>query len=285
MLFQTLVGAWPLDLDLDDRKGREGYAERLVQWQIKALREAKVSSNWYEPDTGYEERSADFINRLLLSPEREPLLGDVCNFVNQIAAAGAVNSLAQVLMRLTSPGVPDLYQGREFWDFSLVDPDNRVAVDYAALHDGLAQLEENQPISALLQSWRNGRIKQALIARGLQVLRAKADVFAQGQYCPLPVVGPKSPNVVAYTRTSQHGGAVVVVPRVCFQAIKRGHSPAEPCIAREFWGDTHVILPRHWAGTALHDELEGSVHRSAPSGALRVDELLARMPVALLMPD
>jgi (1->4)-alpha-D-glucan 1-alpha-D-glucosylmutase len=125
MLLQTIVGAWPIELSAGDRAGRTEFAERLAAWQQKALREAKLFSDWAAVDEAYEDAARRFTLALIAEGALPDLLQEIAAFVRRIAPAGALNGLAQCLLRLTVPGVPDLYQGTEFWDFSLVDPDNR----------------------------------------------------------------------------------------------------------------------------------------------------------------
>ena len=131
MLLQTIVGAWPLDLVRGDAAGRLSYADRLASWQTKALREAKLCSDWASPDNAYEEAARGYLMAFLVEARLPDVLDELADFVEGIAPAAAVNALAQLLLKLTSPGVPDIYQGTDFWDFSLVDPDNRRPVDYA----------------------------------------------------------------------------------------------------------------------------------------------------------
>ena len=138
ILYQALLGSWPLDLHDGDQAGFADYAKRIWQWQQKALREAKLQSSWSAPNEAYENAAqALHSNDLLTGEDGELLRAALAKTVNSIAAAGALNGLAQTLLRMTVPGVPDLYQGNEFWDFSLVDPDNRRPVDYAAREQAL----------------------------------------------------------------------------------------------------------------------------------------------------
>ena len=147
MLLQTIVGAWPLDLDMSDQEGRRSFAERLARWQEKALREAKLATDWRVPNEEYESAARDLTMALVADNAVPDLLNDIAAFANRISAAGAVNGLAQTLLKLTVPGVPDFYQGTEFWDFSLVDPDNRRPVDFASR---VATLDDS-PLQALTQ--------------------------------------------------------------------------------------------------------------------------------------
>ena len=122
ILFQMIVGAWPPELAVEDRDGCAAFCDRLATWQQKALREAKLATDWTAPDTGYEFAARTFLKRIFADGSPAPLLGEIAAFADRIAAAGAVNGLSQVLLKLASPGVPDFYQSTEFWDFSLVDP-------------------------------------------------------------------------------------------------------------------------------------------------------------------
>ncbi len=285
MLFQTLVGAWPLELAVDDGAGLQRYAERVVQWQTKALREAKISSGWFEPDLEYEQASADFIYGLMPGGRGHDLLRDIEQFARGIAPAGAVNSLAQTLLRVCSPGVPDLYQGTEFWDFSLVDPDNRRAVDYPARQRALDALDAQAGIPALVGNWKDGRLKQAILARSLALRRELPDVFAFGDYFCLPVLGAQSDHVLAFLRTWQDRHVFILVPRLCAKAVGAGKDNGLPMIDPGFWGDTGVVLPRRYIGASLSDVLGGSRRQCAADGVLRLADVFADLPLALLLAD
>ncbi|MGH6676582.1 MAG: malto-oligosyltrehalose synthase, partial [Xanthobacteraceae bacterium] len=183
MLFQTLVGAWPMDLSIDDRDGMDRFAKRIVAWQQKSLREAKLHTDWSEPDGAYESAAAESTSRLMREPSS--LLAEIADLARRISAAGAVNGLAQVLAKLAAPGVPDFYQGTEFWDLSLVDPDNRAPVDFAARQQSLATASSVN----MDRDWTNGRIKQLVIARVLAARKKFSRLFAAGDYVPLEIEG------------------------------------------------------------------------------------------------
>jgi len=206
MLLQTIVGAWPLELELDDSAGRAAFAERLVGWQEKALREAKLRSDWATPNVPYEKAARDFAIHLVAGDRHPALLADIFAFIQEIAPAGAVNALAQVVLKLTVPGVPDLYQGTEYWDFSLVDPDNRGPVDFAARRASLGTTS----VATALACWRDGRIKQLVIHRLLALRRAKPKLFTDGTY--EPIEAPE--HLVAFRRHQGTETVHVVVPRL-----------------------------------------------------------------------
>ncbi|NJJ60262.1 MULTISPECIES: malto-oligosyltrehalose synthase [unclassified Pseudomonas] len=243
ILYQVLLGSWPLDQAEDF----EGYHQRLWQWQQKALREAKLQSSWSAPNEAYEQGVEAFLTRLLLSDEGQPLRSAIGSAAQAIAPAGAVNGLAQTLLRITVPGVPDLYQGDEFWDFSLVDPDNRRPVDFTARQHALNTLPD---IGELLFNWRDGRIKQTLIAHVLALRKAHPDVFRNGRYTALEVVGRHAERVVAFCREHQGKRLLVVVPRWSHDLLENG---VHPQINAQVWGDTRVKLPfamptQNWKG-------------------------------------
>lgn len=243
ILYQVLLGSWPLDLTSDF----ERYQQRLWQWQQKALREAKLQSSWSAPNEAYEQGVEAFLSRLLLSEEGHALRTAIGDAAQVIAPAGALNGLAQSLLRITVPGVPDLYQGDEFWDFSLVDPDNRRPVDFNARQQAL----DTPPDSGeLLFNWRDGRIKQALIVQVLGLRNAHPDLFRNGAYTPLEVVGKHAERVVAFGREHQGKHLLVVVPRWPYHLLENG---VHPQINAQVWGDTRVKLPfaaptRNWKG-------------------------------------
>jgi (1->4)-alpha-D-glucan 1-alpha-D-glucosylmutase len=210
MLLQMIVGAWPLDLDRQDRAGRAAFAARLAGWQGKALREAKLESDWAAVNEPYEAAAQRFLKALLADAERPELLDEIAGFVDAIAAAGAVNGLSQLLLKLTVPGVPDIYQGTEYWDFSLVDPDNRRPVDYATRATTLGRV----PVGALAARWRDGRIKQAILACTLDLRRRNEEVFGAGSYEPVSAEGPMADRVVAFIRRHGDSMLLTVVPRL-----------------------------------------------------------------------
>jgi (1->4)-alpha-D-glucan 1-alpha-D-glucosylmutase len=211
MLLQTIVGAWPLDLELDDRPGRRALAERVIGWQEKALREAKLRSAWSDPEQAYEAAAREVVLHLVAEDRHLKLLTGIFGFIQSIAAAGAINGLSQLVLKLTAPGVPDLYQGTEYWDFSLVDPDNRRPVDFAARRRSL----DGTSIATAITSWRDGRIKQLAAHRLLALRRAKPDLFADGSYEPLD----SGDHVVAFRRQRGADAVVVAVPRLPHRSI------------------------------------------------------------------
>ncbi|MFJ3484944.1 malto-oligosyltrehalose synthase [Pseudomonas sp. NPDC090202] len=235
MLYQAMLGSWPLGLEGD--AAFEAYAARLVQWQEKALREAKLQSSWSAPNQAYESASREFLQQLLLSPDALALRQSIGATAHRIAPAGALNSLAQTLLRMTVPGVPDLYQGTEFWDFSLVDPDNRRPVDYPARQQALSAAA---PLAELLAQWQDGRIKQALIAQVLALRARHTELFSDGRYQPLEVVGEHAGHVMAFARAREDQRAIVVVPRLPAELLGTAQTPF---INAAHWGDTRIILP------------------------------------------
>ncbi|HEY0285888.1 MAG TPA: malto-oligosyltrehalose synthase [Pseudomonas sp.] len=235
MLYQTLLGSWPLNTEAEGTF--EDYLTRLIQWQEKALREAKLQSSWSAPNEPYENACGDFLRMLLLAPEGLALRQSIGATANRIATAGALNSLAQTLLRLTVPGVPDLYQGTEFWDFSLVDPDNRRPVDYPARERALNQ---STPVAELLAHWQDGHIKQALIAQVLTLRNLHPDLFSEGQYQPLEVTGQHAEHVMAFARIKEDTRAIVVVARLFNELLGTAQTPF---INAANWGDTRILLP------------------------------------------
>ncbi|HET6804327.1 MAG TPA: malto-oligosyltrehalose synthase [Frateuria sp.] len=208
MLYQTLVGAWPLTLAPDDADGLAAFRERIAQWQRKALREAKRRSRWTRPNEPYEDACERFLAALLAPASG--FAGELHAFVQRIAAAGAANSLVQTTLRLTTPGVPDTYQGTTFWDFSLVDPDNRHPVDFPAHRAALAA---GAAWDDLLRRWRDGALKQRLLHELLQLRARHPAAFAQGGYRQLTVEagGADAGNRLLAFERGLDGQAVVVL--------------------------------------------------------------------------
>jgi malto-oligosyltrehalose synthase len=273
MLLQTVVGAWPLDLDPADRPGRVAFAERLAAWQRKALREAKLASDWAAVDESYERAARRFTLALVADAALPGLLAEIAALVGRIAAAGAVNGLAQCLLRLAVPGVPDLYQGTEFWDFSLVDPDNRRAVDFAARAAALGEHD----LAALAARWRDGRIKQALIARLLALRRRTPALFDQGRYVPVRVEGARAASIVSFVRRYGEHWLLVAVPRLPLGMLQR---PDEMAIAPHAWLDMALRL-ESLPASPIFDGWTG-VPVDLVAGPTSVARLCTALPFVLL---
>lgn len=277
ILYQVLLGSWPLDLDLD-AGARGEYHQRLWQWQQKALREAKLHSSWSAPNEVYEQAVEAFLGRLLLDDSGTALRTALGRAAHAIAPAGALNGLAQSLLRISVPGVPDLYQGAEFWDLSLVDPDNRRPVDFNARQRALQAPGE---IEALLEHWRDGHLKQALISEALNLRKAHPALFARGTYEPLEVVGKYAERVVAFCREYQGKRLLVIVPRWSHGLLENS---AYPRIDAQVWGDTRIQLPfaaamQNWKGLLRTDAV-------TPNKELMVSAALGVVPVNILInPD
>ena len=275
ILYQAILGSWPLDLRSDDQAALENYTQRLWQWQQKALREAKLQSSWSAPNEAYEQAVQQFLQRLLLSPEGELLRAALGKAAKSIAVPGALNGLAQTLLRMTVPGVPDLYQGNEYWDFSLVDPDNRRPVDYASRQQSM---QTPSALPELLADWRDGRIKQALIAQVLNLRLEHTELFRRGTYQALEVVGSQAHRVLAFARSLEGKRAIVIVPIRCAELLKNS---AEPRIDAPLWGDTRVKLPF----TAPDENLKGLFSSTAvtPQRELNISAALGDFPINLFI--
>jgi (1->4)-alpha-D-glucan 1-alpha-D-glucosylmutase len=266
MLLQTIVGAWPLDLTLEDAVGRAAFAQRLEGWQQKALREAKRHTDWSDPNDAYETAARKLLHRLVVEDDGAALRAEFFAFVEEIAPAGAINGLAQTLLRLTAPGVPDLFQGAELWDFSLVDPDNRRPVDFA--------LRQKRLGSESPATWRDGPLKQALIVRALRLRAAMPDLFVRGNYEPVTASGPLAGHVVGFLRRHESDAVLVVVPQLA-SGLRRQHAQLafDPAVL----ADTSLTLPAGLALTSALDDRSEPV--AGPHAALQ--QLWRRWPVAL----
>lgn len=231
MLWQTLVSAWPAQVE----QVPDDFSPRIRQWQRKALREAGVRSSWRNPDTAYEQIAGRFVDDVLSASSAQPLRHALRAAVTRLAPAGARLSLAQTALRLTVPGVPDLYQGTETWDLSLVDPDNRRPVDYPARHH---ELDDPRRWSQLLAAWHDGAVKTRLLHQLLQLRRAMPALFAYGDYQPLDSTAPD--RVLALSRRHAQQCVVLVV------AIDTTAGPAAQASAAlpgRFWGGARVNVP------------------------------------------
>ncbi len=275
LLYQAILGSWPPGLQADDQPGLRDYCARLLRWQEKALREAKLASSWSAPNGAYEGACRDFLERLLTQPQGHALRSELASAVASIAPTGALNSLAQCLLRMTTPGVPDLYQGAEFWDFSLVDPDNRQPVDYAARIQALTSLPN---IGELLSHWQDGRIKQWLIATVLAIRYARAPLFRHGDYLPLTIEGQQAEHVLAFSRSLDDVHLLVIVPHQASALLGESRTPHVP---PRRWGDTRIVLPAGFADGSLSNMFTSELLQPT-RGCLSVAKALAEFPVNLL---
>ncbi len=281
-LYQTLIGAWPQKgLTADNRAD---FVQRIQAYFHKALHEAKVHTTWINPNPEYDAAAEEFVARILDPDQSGPFVADFESFQRTINRCGMFNSLAQTLIRVTAPGVPDTYQGTELWDFSLVDPDNRRPVDYDQRTRALSELDTagNQTAVAqeLLRSIEDGRIKLHVVSRALRFRRDHANLFARGIYIPIEVRGARSRHAFCFMREHDADFSLVVVPRLIGGLSPRGSAP----IGSEVWQNTAVIMseanaPRRWRNVFTGELLEADSDRS-----LSLASILAHFPVALLEP-
>ncbi|VAX32978.1 Malto-oligosyltrehalose synthase [hydrothermal vent metagenome] len=253
LFYQTLVGMWPLatDMPLADIK------TRLVRYMHKAGKEAKVHTSWINPNNAYDMAVEKFIDKALKPSKSNRFLDSFLSFHGRIARMGAINSLAQVLIKITSPGVPDTYQGCELWDFSLVDPDNRQPVDFDKRKHLLKNLQPLLAVSTeedakhraellleMLDHWENGQIKLFVTACCLHFRRKHPDLFLEGDYLPLQVTGEQADHVVAFARYANGKFALTVAPRLVAGLME----PELNWPVKSAWGNTHVLLPPGLSG-------------------------------------
>ena len=275
ILYQIILSTWPLNLRPDDAPSLEEYCKRIWQWQLKALRESKLQTQWSAPNELYENTVKTFLEHLLLQPVGLALRTELYQATEEIASAGAVNGLAQTLLKLTTPGVPDIYQGTELWDFSLVDPDNRRPVD-VELRQHL--LDSSASAAQLLQNWRNGAIKQALIAYTLGVRANCPQLFSRGRYIPLTVTGTQAGHVLAFARQWEDQLAIVVIARLSAQAIQKSAPSINPA---SFWQETSLELPFDGIDLKLKGLFAAPVVTT--NKTLRVGDALNTLPVTLMI--
>jgi (1->4)-alpha-D-glucan 1-alpha-D-glucosylmutase len=284
-LYQTLLGSWPanwLEHDEIPDGERAGYVGRIGAYLRKAIREAKFRSSWTNPNLAYEEATLAFIERILAAKGSGTFQRELGGLARECATLGMYSSLAQTTLKLTSPGIPDLYQGTELWDLSLVDPDNRRAVDYAARGAILAQFEASwqreRPLELcdeLLRSWADGRIKAYVAWRLLHLRRDLAALFLQGNYVALETSGTRREHLIAFTRE----GIVTLVPRLVRRLLVRDERSM-----RLAFDDERVRLPRD-APRSYRDIFTGAAYAADESGRLGAAAILGRFPVAVLVPQ
>ncbi|MCQ0986756.1 malto-oligosyltrehalose synthase [Jiella marina] len=274
-LYQSLLGVLPADFDPTDEALREEIAERLSAFAEKAVREAKRWTSWTSPAEAYESALHDFVAAMLAGGGEGSFIARFWEVARPYVAAGALNSLSQTAIKLAAPGVPDIYQGTEFYDHSLVDPDNRRSVDFAARS---AAIDDENSFAEAMADWRSGVVKARMTRAALTFRRDSPDLFTKGAYIPLVASGERAAHVVAFARRSEDGRTVIAIaPRLTYGLLAGGDDPLEAC--------------RGWEGTrlSLGDGLETRSWRNIFTGAeldaasdLALDAVFAELPVAIL---
>ncbi len=310
-IYQTLVGAWPAE-PMNEAEG-QAFRQRIVEYVQKAFKEAKVHTSWVNPNRQYDDAVASFVERILSGPLDVGFLPDFLEFQSYVSFFGMLNSLAQTLIQLTVPGVPDVYQGTEMWCFNLVDPDNRRPVDFERRRDALARITRAVPargprarramavagsswespgvegsavagqmIGELLERWRDGTVKLHVTCRALGARQAYEAAYRDGAYWPLAVVGNKQQNAIAFARSSGDEVLLTVVPRLMV-SLTRGATVFP--LGSAVWADTAVLLPSELVGKRFHN-LMTDEHVDVANGdgalGLRLADVFETFPVALL---
>jgi (1->4)-alpha-D-glucan 1-alpha-D-glucosylmutase len=259
MLYQTLLGAWPME------GADASFVERIQAYALKAVREAKQETSWLNPQAAYEDGLRTFVARILDDSISGEFLESLAALARRVALLGALNSLSQLTLKATLPGVPDFYQGTEFWDLSLVDPDNRRPVDFTARADALTEMH-TPDWEKLMPSWPDGHLKLAWTAHLLKMRKELAEVFAYGEYQPLDVSGPHRDHIIAFARRRSRSAAIVVAGR---------------------WFAPFTQGGRNWPKADAFDasiNVQGfAIEGDADAGtALRASSLFQPLPVAVL---
>ncbi len=287
LLYQTLLGAWPVEPYGTEEYAR--FAERIKAYMKKVLHEAKVHSSWINPNEDYDAAMQRFIDRILDPAKSGAFLEDFRAFAERINHYGLLNSLAQVLLQITAPGVADIYQGNELWDFSLVDPDNRRPVDYELRQKILRELrgrfdeaggDFRELAAGLTGSINDGRIKLYLTWRGLSCRRDHPALFTAGEYLPVEPAGSRTEHVFSFVRRHHDASALVAVPRLLTRLLpSMEQQPYGPAV----WGDTVLHLPAGMTGR-WRNVFTGELIETPGEGAtLRMADVCANFPVALLL--
>ena len=273
LLYQTLLGTWPLAANgAAERKVSADYIQRIQNYMTKALNEAKLNTSWIQPNEPWLAATRDFVGKILDPGTKNRFLPTFLPVAEEIARLGAINSLAQTLLKLASPGVPDIYQGSEVWDFSLVDPDNRRPVDYKRRAEMLSCLTSKKP-EELLQNWPDGRIKMFLTQRVLHFRNQNVDLFQRANYLPLRATGSFADHCIAFARQLDRQSVIVIVPRL---SSRIGFPPVG-----DRWKDTAIELPEGFPLERWRQVITGHEFW-IKDRQLRVADAMSILPFALL---
>jgi (1->4)-alpha-D-glucan 1-alpha-D-glucosylmutase len=310
LFYQSLLGVWPAEpMQLPISQEAPGaLVERMRQFMQKAIKEAKEHTSWVNENSAYEGAISTFVRATLTGPGARPFLSSFVPFARRIAALGMVNSLAQLVLKIASPGVADFYQGTEWWDLHLVDPDNRGAVDFAGRQtmldellpwidraetlqsgsaddpQGAAQALETR-VAAMLADWPDAGIKMFLMASGLRLRARERTLIAHGDYVPLAADNVGATHLIGFARRSGSKALLAIVPRLTSQLLPHDwHLPIGPTV----WGDTRISLPRDLARRTFRHVFTGALIRATRQGdadGLLAADTLRSLPVALLWSD
>lgn len=275
LFYQTLVGALPFQ-----QEERPEFVQRMKDYVIKAIREAKVHTAWLRPDDEYEQSCVQFVDQVL-QPTNKLFWEKFASFQHRIATYGIYNSLAQVMLKMAAPGIPDLYQGTELWDLSLVDPDNRRPVDFVLRQAYLQDIQYGintdilEFITTLLQNKTDGKLKLFLTTQMLKARATQAKLFQQGDYLPLAVQGEFKEHIIAFARRCEQRMAIAIIPRWLTSLVQPQDHPLG-----EIWQETQINLPQGvggtWQNVITQQTLPAENH-------LNVSQALQHFPVALLV--
>jgi (1->4)-alpha-D-glucan 1-alpha-D-glucosylmutase len=288
-IYQALIGIWPSSARAPDAVPRD-LVPRLQAYMIKAAKEAKIHSSWINPNVEYEQAVSGFIERILSGPGAAKFLPAFLPMQQRIARAGAVNSLAQVVLKIASPGIPDFYQGTEMWDLALVDPDNRRPVDFDLRRRMLDAVDEVNSasgadrlsrIGAMARQWDDGAIKLFVTALSLRLRRDHQDLFLEGDYLPLEVDETVPARAIAFARVLDDRAAIAVAPHLSLAIT----GEEQPMPIGDRWKTSRILLPSSLAHRTFTDVFTGveiTPVAAADASWIFVGQALRHLPVALL---
>ena len=303
LIYQTMVGVCPIDHSAESLKN---FADRVEQYILKAAKESKRHTSWLSQNQPYEAALSSFVQKSLAASSTNPFLDDLLSFQRKIVPLGLINSLSQTLLKTTCPGVPDVYQGCELWDFSLVDPDNRRPVDYEARWRTLFEMrefldnmidddtvvesaagEQEEFLAQILQDWTSGRPKQFVLSAALRLRTKHPKLFTEGRYIALETTGARAENVLAFARLHEKLLSITVAPIMVASAVCKDaeselpDDPQKLVSSPDFWRDTAIVLP-----TGLQiDQLQNMFtleNLPIQDAKIQLSDILQKFPVGLL---
>jgi (1->4)-alpha-D-glucan 1-alpha-D-glucosylmutase len=286
LFYQSALGIWPLQEPSAEE--RASLVQRLQAYMEKATHEAKQRTSWINPSPAYDEAVREFVAQTLQDSGKNQFVTELHAFCERIADAGQLNALAQVALKILSPGIPDIYQGQELWDYSLVDPDNRRPVDFTARRAALAAVKDPSA-SAQSFSLHDPKLKLLLTHRLLSLRHRLAHLWSQGDYLPLELAGPLSENLIAFAwrgAESQRIELLAVIPRfvqklIDAERLNLADFPTSPApLPATIWTGTTVTWPNGQPLTATN--ILTGVHLTLTHPPLDASALFSNFPLAIL---